>query len=341
MTDSPVKGKENLWPGVQKLAQELVDRVGSKQFIHEVVTPPQCMPSLAEQFKDRSFSSIVDVTGKHVSFLRGMFPNTPVEDRVNPRRVRTVNSTNFKTIGYQVEQDEIARARNVLDLENPLIFDDISFSGGTILHILNILGINPETAIHASFVSNEGHFGPGTLGATPLLERLGMKTVSAKTLYTPQDDGWHLEDLYQHPNLGEAFGLAIDIYQFGQRHGQDKAWKVLFSENVAQTIFPQRLTSEDLREMQSDGRFIPDNNGGILEDDIFVENPFLWISPYFQGHVDMNHLINNREHVLGILTELQQFGKDGEPKRDISYESSREQLLRQGAEKRFLPPERR
>ena len=50
---------------------------------------------------------------------------------------------------------------------------------------------------------------------------MGSRVLFGHDLATPNDDGWHLKDLHQHPKLSEAFNLGLRVLQLIENEGPD------------------------------------------------------------------------------------------------------------------------
>lgn len=327
MDETIANARPSNWQRVRQLEGALVSAIGNPSFRHEIVDPIPCLQETARQLKGREFSCILDLTGWLTPALQELFPNTPVENRFSLSRVRVVSSPKLETTGYKISMppEEIEQTKRGIDFSRPLVVDDVSFSGWTSRKTMDIWGLRPEQTTHAFLIANTGNLGPEA-GAVPMLRSLGSEVVFGHELTTPQDDGWHLKDLHQNPNLDQAFVLALLFQEAVKRDGMESALVQRFftHETVIRTVFPEHLTSSQIKDLMSEGRFILRNGNVIDGDEIHTRNPFLWASPYFQEHVDIGQILSNKDHIISLLGELRTLTTDPEGRVEASLELRRE-----------------
>lgn len=327
MDETIANARPSNWQRVRQLEGELVGAIGNSSFRHEIVDPIPCLRETVIQLRGSDFSCVVDLTGWLTPAMRELFPNTPIENRFSLSRVRVVSSPNLETTGYKVSMfpEEIEEVRQAMDMTRPLILDDVSFSGWTSRKTMDILGVDPEATTHAFLIANTGNLGNDP-GAVPMLESMGSKVIFGHELKTPQDDGWHLKDLHQNPNLDQAFVLALLFQEAFKKDGMESALAQGFftHETVIKTVFPDHLTSSRIRDLIQERRFILRNGSVVNGDEIHARNPFLWASPYFQEHVDIGRILSNKDHVISMLNELRTLTTDPEGKIEASRELQRE-----------------
>lgn len=315
------------WSRVRKLEGTLIETIGNPSFRHELVDPIPCLRKIATQLHRERFSFVLDMTGWLTPAMQELFPFTPVENRFSLSRVRVVSSPKLETTGYTISMspEEIENSRQRLDLTRPLIVDDVGFSGWTSRKAMEIWGIPPERVTHAFLISNTGQLG-SEMGAVPMLESLGSKVIFGHELHTPMDDGWHLKDLHQNANLEQSFVLSLLLQEAIKRDGMESALaqKFFTHETVIKTLFPNHLTSGQLKELMQQGKFILRSGSVIDGDEIHARNPFLWASLYFQEHVDIHKILVNKDYVVAILSELSRLTTDPEGKREASLELQNE-----------------
>lgn len=315
------------WQRVRELEGELIGVIGNPCFRHELVDPIPCLRKTVKQLRGRDFSCVIDLTGWLTPAMRELFPNTPIENRFSLSRVRVVSSPRLETTGYRISMfpDEIEQVKRERDLSRPLIVDDVSFSGWTSRKTMDIWGLAPEQTTHAFLIANTGNLGP-ELGAVPMLESMESEVIFGHELRTPQDDGWHLKDLHQNPNLDQAFILALLFQEAVKRDGMESVLVQRFftHETVIKTVFPDHLTSFQIKNLMQEGRFILRNGNVIDGDEIHARNPFLWASPYFQKHVDIGQILSDKDCVISLLGELRSLTTDPEGKVEASLELQRE-----------------
>lgn len=327
MDETIANARPSNWQRVRQLEGELVGAIGNPSFRHEIVDPIPCLEKTVTQLNGSDFSCILDLTGWLTPALRELFPNTPIENNFSLSRVRVVSSPRLETTGYKISMspDEIEQRKQDLDISHPLIIDDVSFSGWTSRKTMDIWGITPEQTTHAFLIANTGNLGP-ELGAVSMLRSLGSKVIFGHELTTPQEDGWHLKDLHQNPNLEQSFVLALLFQEIIIKNGtESEPAKQFFShETVIQTLFPDHLTSGGIKELMREGRFILKNGNVVQGNEIHARNPFLWASPYFREHVDIEQILSNKNQVISLLSELRTLTTDPEGKIEASLELQRE-----------------
>src|SRR3990170_79448 len=327
MDETIANSRPSNWQRVRQLEGELISAIGNPSFRHELVDPIPCLRDMATQLNGRNFSCVIDLTGWLTPAMRELLPNTPIENRFSLSRVRVVSSPRLETSGYKISMlpKEIEQVKQELDLRHPLIVDDVGFSGWTSRKTMDIWNISPERATHAFLIANTGNLGPEH-GAVPMLHSLGSNVVFGHELTTPQEDGWHLKDLHQNPNLDQAFVLALLFQEAVKKDGMESALvqKFFTHDTVIRTVFPDHMTSSQIKDLMREGRFILRNGDVIYGDEIYARNPFLWASPYFQEHVDIGQILTNKDGIISILGELRTLTTDPEGKVEASLELQRE-----------------
>lgn len=316
------------WQRVTSLEKKLVRAMGNPKFDHQVVSPLECLPGVIRLLHGKKFSCIFDLTGWLTPSLQGMFPSTQIINEFSMSRVRMVSSPKLETTGYVVSMTpkQIAAHRQNLDLSRPLIVDDVSFSGWTSRKTMEMWGLNPEPVTHAFLIANTGNFDGGKPGAVRMLKGLGSNVVFGHELRTPIEDGWHLKDLHSNPSLKQAFVLSLLFQEIVAKNGiESKSAQSFFThETVVQTIFPEHLSSAQIKRLEKEGRFILLNGHCVEKEAIHARNPFLWASPYFQQHVTTKALLNRRDLILEVLSELRSLTSSPEAAREASWELKRE-----------------
>ena len=317
----------NNWQRVRRLEEDLVDMIGNDSFKHEIVDPVLCLHEISKQLKGKEFSCVLDLTGWLTPAMSELFPGTPIESQFSMSRVRVVSSAKLETTGYKISMspEEINNVKKDLDLSHPLIVDDVSFSGWTSKKTMDIWGLSPEQTTHAFLIANTGDLGLEP-GAVSRLQFLGSKVVFGYEIKTPNDDGWHLKDLHQNSNLEQAFVLALSLQESIKRDGleSDSVQNFLSNESTIKTIFPDHITSTEINELMKEEKFILRNENMISRGEIHAKNPFLWASPYFQEHIDIDRIFSNKDHILSLLGELREITSDPEGKIEASFELQKE-----------------
>lgn len=327
MDETIAHARPTNWQQIRELETALIDTIGNKELSHELIDPIPCLREMAKQLQHEQFSFILDLTGWLTPAIQELFPATPIENRFALSRVRVVSSPTFETTGYKVNMfpDQIEDVARTMDFSRPLIIDDASFSGWTSRKAMDLFGLDPEATTHAFLIANTGNLGNNP-GAVSMLESIGSRVVFGHELRTPQEDGWHLKDLHQNPNLEQAFILALLFQETIRKNGTESelAQQFFGHETVIKTLFPGHLTSKQIRELMQEGRFVLKNGNVMQGDEIHARNPFLWAAPAFQAHVDITRVLANKDEVISILGTLRSLTTDPEGKKEASLELKRE-----------------
>lgn len=327
LDESIAHSKPSEWGRVISLENELVQLIGSPKFEHILPNPIEGLTRIFHELKGQKFTTVMDLTGWLLPSLHDLFSNTPIVEGFSLSRVRVVSSPNLETSGYTVSMNpgEIEATRLGLNWEKTLIVDDTTFTGWTSLKTTELWKLNPETTTHAFLIANTGMLSPekGIKGAVQELESRGSKAIWGHELRTPEEDGWHLKDLHQHQNLLGAFGMGLDILQLIDKEGPDSeiVRSTLNRREVMDTIFPERLSTTQIKQMVAEGKFIPSGRvdlsaGGLIH----TKNPLLWASRYFREHIDLQEVVNHRKEIGNILTELNTLTEDPEAKTEAAAE---------------------
>lgn len=310
------------WNVVVEKCNKLFSIIGNPAFTHEVVSPQTCIGPLAQQLMGSRFSTIIDLTdnGWLSDGLRGIFPSTPVAKELHISRVRDVSKPHLPTSGHVINigLQEIGQIKKDFDLINPLILDDVSFSGKSSEMTMRLLELNPKTTTHGFLILNIGDLGQ-TRGAKSRLENLGSRVFTGHTLNTSEnDDGWHIKDFAHHGSLERTLGLVVVLHEIIQQDGSDsEILKRLFKTKALQeTIFPFTISSERLTKLQQEAKFIPSGQLEGLHDGIHTTNPNLLASPYFLDHISISDFRNNIDQVSILLHEIQFMSKNNEGQKE-------------------------
>lgn len=305
--------KPNDWPRAVAKCKELFSLIGNDEFIHDVVSPQECINPLAQQLQGEYFSTIVDLTdnGWLSSSLRTLFPATPVIKELHISRVRDVSNPELPTSGHIVNLNpwQIKDIRNSFDLTKTLIVDDVSFSGSSSEIAMELFGLNHEKTTNGFLITNIGELGPNP-GARTKLESLGSRIFTGQTLNTSEnEDGWHIKDFVQHPTLERSLGLIVTIHEIILKDGKDsELLKRLFqTEALKEILFPFALTHEKIQRLQTEGKFrLPEGkNIESLTKGMHTTNPTLLTSPYFLRHISSELFRSNINKVSEIIHEIQ------------------------------------
>jgi len=323
MMDETIAGASpKNWEEVRRIEHELVKIIGIPALEHELVDPVPCLKNLASQLEGQQFSCVIDLTGWLTPVMQELFPKTPVENQLSMSRVRVVSSPGLETTGHMISLSppEIEKIKRETDLSHPLIVDDVSFSGWTSLQTMRLLGVEPYSATHAFLIANTGNLGSNP-GAVSRLTTLGSKVFFGHELITPRDDGWHLKDLHRNPNPVEALNFALDFQNIVKRDGENSvSAKNFFKQGNEATriVFPQTITSDQLKILRNEGRFIFKNGSTIDDSQTHAKNPFLWASKDFSQHIDVEKVESRKDEIVALITELENLTADPNGKIEAS-----------------------
>lgn len=327
LDESIAHSKPSEWEKVILLEQKLVNMIGNPNFDHILPNPVEGLANIANELKGQKFTTIMDLTGWLSPSLKSLFPSTPIIDGFSLSRVRVVSSPNLETSGYTVtmNQDEISMQKGNLDMERTLIVDDTTFTGWTSHKTMELWSLDSRKTTHAFLIANTGMLDikNNIGGAVVNLESSGSKVIFGHGLSTPEADGWHLKDLHQHRNLGQAFDMGLTILKLIEDEGPESSVvkSVLQGEAVLNTIFPDRFSRDQIKCMISDGKFIPSEKVDLNDESlVHTKNPLLWASRYFRQHIDFKKVMANRDEIKNVLSELHDLTDDPEAKTEAAIE---------------------
>lgn len=327
LDESIAHSRPSEWGRVISLEQKIVNLIGNPNFEHILPNPIDGLVKIFSELKDLKFTSIIDLTGWLSPSLKNLFPCTPVINGFSLSRVRVVSSPNLETSGYTVtmNQTEIKNLKRSLDMEKTLIVDDTTFTGWTNLKTMELWGLEPKRTTHSFLIANTGMLDRNNhiFGAVRNLETGGSKVIFGHELSTPNDDGWHLKDLHQHQNLSEAFDMGLTILKLIEDEGpKSKVVKsVLQGEAVLNTIFPDRLSTRQIKKMIAEEKFIASGKVNLDDENlVHTKNPLLWASRYFMEHIDFKNVVKHREEIKDVLGELKTLTNDPEAKSEVAIE---------------------
>lgn len=327
--ESVAHARPSDWKKIGALESQLIQKIGNKELEHVLPDPLEGLQRIVDQLRDGKFTTVIDLTGWLAPALRELFPEAAIVNNFSLSRVRVVSSPKLETTGYTStmtpEEREGLMAR--LDLNKPLVVDDVTFTGWTSLKTMELWRLNPETTTHAFLIANTGMLDPenGVKGAAQELSSVGSHVIWGHELTTPQDDGWHLKDLHQHADICQAFDTAVEFQKLVLTAGENSEAVANFITNEQNLgiLFPERLTSGQISSLVAEGKFILKNKDSerlLVNGNIHARNPFLWPSKYFREHIDLASVISNRDHIIGILSELRTLTSDPEAKTEAGLE---------------------
>jgi hypothetical protein len=336
LDESIAHSKPSNWGRVISLEEKLVNLCGNPKFKHELPNPIDGLTNISRELGKERFTTIIDLTGWLSPSLRDLFPFTPIVNTFSLSRIRVTSSPNLETSGYTVSMNrtEIDEMKKGLNFEKTLMIDDTTFTGWTSGKTMEYWNLAPKNVTHAFLIANTGKMGrkqketdpEPPLGAAGLLRSMGSKVVFGHELITPDDDGWHLKDLHQHPRLGEAFNLGLQVLQLMDNEGPDSeiVKSTLKRKEIMDVLFPERLTSSEINHLMAEGKFISSGRVDLSDNElVHTKNPLLWASRYFREHIDLQKTIVNKNEIMGVLTELHSLTEDPEALRESSQELRR------------------
>ena len=312
-----LRSPEKKWGEIDMLTERLISLIGHPEFNHLIIKPENCMRQLRGKLDSptTNFSAVIDLAGfgqRVENFLPE--PNPPVIGRFRLSRVRNVLSPRLDGCGHllSIPQDKSQRLISQVDISQPLLVDDVGWSGRTVLEAAKILGIDTQRVTVAFLVGNAGSFGENKPGAVGLLENVGIKVISGELVETPKDDGFHLSDFFDHPFIpeGEIFDVVIRIQQLREEMMIcDEQRKRVIEQEISnlllsnrEVLFPNAKSTQELKELQSEGVFV--NAGGIPKNSMFDVNPPNWLMPSFSRRVRSDMLRQNKAQIIDTLQGL-------------------------------------
>lgn len=265
--------------------------------------------SLATQLQGRRFSVVVDLSGGWVAEgIKPLLQTTPVITDLKISRLRNMKSENLSTTGniVSITKNDALQLKQRHDFSKPLFLDDVSFSGFTSIAAMQLLDLRPETSTHGFLILNTGELGPNP-GALKALGDIGTDCVGGMLMHTPEDDGWHIEDLWNqlHIHLNVELSLLLQRLCIESGMKSELVENVISREHIRTALFPNTIDRQALLQMQQEGRFIPHKNGNI-EHGIHARNPQLLSSPFFAEHINTQHLWKDPERIIHILSQIQE-----------------------------------
>jgi hypoxanthine phosphoribosyltransferase len=291
------------WERIDSLYQELINLCGRNDVENIILDPVICIKKMVKEIKDNQYQAVIDLTKWLSPLAKKLFPYAEIINDFGITRVRQVDTPELNTTGHihKCTFKRISELKKRLKGKKVLIMDDVSFSGGTGQFTEKVLKLeNPD---HAYLIINKGNLGPNP-GAINTLA--GRNIYSGFVMYTPNDDGWHLKDLHQHPRLLEAFNKSIEIQKLMNYNGDTSAEvkTALKKKSTIDLLFPDSYNTQQINEMSIEGRFILSEKI-VLNGSYHAKNPLLWASKYFAKHVDRDKLINHQKEIGQIILELQ------------------------------------
>lgn len=295
------------WRNIDVLTEELIRLVGHPGFKHEIIFPENCQLV----FPVTRDHTIVDLSGFTMQSVVENWPFLPVVEKFRISRVRNVSSQRLDGCGFTVSMTpkEIKGLSSSVNLENPVLIDDVAWSGRTALESIRLLGLNPTKTMLSVLVINVGNFGERKPGAADLLKSKGVRVSGGIEVKTPEEDGFHLADFFQNRTIAdkEVFGVIIHIQRLRElmqssdeegRKNLEAEIKKLLGEH-REALFPNAKSTEQMRQQQTNGTLIA--QGGIPKNSFFDTNPPNWLMPSFSKRVQSEMLLTNIDQIVDIL----------------------------------------
>lgn len=279
----------SLWSSVLELNKQLIDLVGKNEFEHVIIDPRVCWANLVRQIRGQSFTTIIDLSTMFGSALREIFPNATVVEDFHISRVRKI-APGLPTAGHisSLSLEQIRNRKQLLNIGNTLIIDDTSFSGVSSEITMQLWGLNPEQTTHGFLLANTGHFlsPEGNIpGAVVKLEAKGSRVIFGNEIHTPDEDGWHLKDLADHPNIERGLVAGLN------RRDREKI------------LVNQSFSADDIMELANNGRMLL--RQALSGEGKYAKNPLLWATDGIWEHVDREKVSVHLQEVVGLLQRLQ------------------------------------
>ncbi len=315
------------WGRLDVLTRRLIQRVGHPDFENLIVDPISHLQALQGELSTRSFSTIIDLSGQMQRQLVDIFPQTTIRGDLHLSRVRVVSSPRVDGIGHFVSLGtrQIQSLRESLDLSQTLFLDDVGWSGRTMIDAARLLGVDMEKATFAFITANMGNFGPDRPGGTRMLEQAGAQVLAGSMVQTPQDDGFHLVDFFDHPGLGrtEVFDLIIHLQSLRERLViADETSKQSIEREIKdiltvqrETLFPKAIGTQEMKMLQSEGKVVAQN--GLNKNSFFDRNIPNWLMPSFSRRVRQQQLREHKTEICETIRELQEVSREQE----VSHET--------------------
>lgn len=313
------------WSRLDQLHKQLVSIAGNPLYDHEIIDPLVCAEELFRQIDFDKHSVIVDLSGLFNTALHEI-TLTPVVDTFRLSRIRDVLSPRLDGVGHIVSLSHFERLQlqQSIDLSRPLFIDDVCWSGRTVIDSARILGVPLDHASFGFLVLNQGIFGEGKPGPADIIKQQGGEILQGRTVWTPNDDGFHLADFFDNPFLSspDIFDLVIKIQEFREmlsvqdcsnRKELEQEIKHILGEN-REVLFPSSISGEQMSMLREEGKLLA--GGGFNKKSFFDINPPNWLMPSFSRRVNSNMLYGNRLMITDTLREMHNLIHD----KEVHYE---------------------
>lgn len=330
------KTHPNDWGEVIDLSHRLIDIIGNKEISHEIVDPVGSFQKLSRRLVDLPISTIIDISGWIGYGLKPLFPDAELITDFSISRIMDISSKDSTTAGFviNISPHEAKKRAEKLDLSNMLIVDDATVSGRTNRIVLDIWGIDPTSVTHASLFVNIGDYPKvegryKKRGASIYLEGLGSRVIYGDTMVSPQDEAWHLLDVFEHPNLDKVFASALKSHDIGDASGTytEKLRRSFSDTDPEVDLFPQQIAVPDLAKLTEGERFFRNPVHKATERSLYCRNPLLWMYSDFWLYIDNQSLRERKDEALRILNRLQLLTSDADNVFEVRQTLIREALV--------------
>lgn len=324
-----LKAHPSRWVDIDRVTRELIAQIKHPAFESSTVDPLVCLENLSRSLRTKHFSCVIDLTSGLGQCLN---LDAPIINNFHLSRLRAINSPGLDGGGFLVNLTtvELDQIKQAFDLSKPLILDDVSWSGRTILETVKAFSLDAHSVTAGLLVVNEGNFGESRTGAAQLLRERGLSLVAGEEVFPPEDDGFHLTDFCVPEPAEDIFDAFIQIKKLREtpmtyEHNKIEEINVAISQvlsKIETRVFPNALSSEEAQQLQNEGRLIA--TGGIRKNAHFDINPPNWLMPSFSIRVSATILAKNRDGIIDAVRELRSILNPGkevhiEPKSEITF----------------------
>ncbi len=324
LDETLVSTPKTSWEITRRLVSKTISSIGNPAMEHVIADPEQLVVNLGQKLAGKSFSCIIDLSGWMGKVLKPIIKSPLITTDFSISRIREASHPSLPTSGHvtSLAREEKISLSLSLDTSKPLILDDTSFSGNTSQLTMQELNLDPEKTTHAFLITNSGSLGDQP-GANNRLESGGSNVIAGMTINTPEDDGWHITDIWNHSNLRAAITLAALNQEIMSKKGIDSkvAQHIWFSDVFLKTQFNNQIQPDEAKQLLAEGRLITNNPERLLNSQVHTTNPLLWLSPYFIQHIDLPKFIESHQEISSQLETIRSIsGKRDTPHFEAIHE---------------------
>jgi len=229
------------------------------------------------------------MTGGSIASRLPALEDVPQWNELHFSRMRRTDDCSLTTTGHLISQSttEIRAALNNFDTSDILLLDDTSFSGNTNLLAKKVIKkAFPDRKItinHGFLIVNEGNLAPKVPGA---IGRLGL-ALAGHRMRTPHDDGWHIFDIVQQPDL--------------ERH-MENLQRALHHSEHEKALFTGSISTDALIKLQVEERFVTTRKE--INGEWHIKNPQPLPQIIAAGHVEPIENWPNENEVFDTLLRM-------------------------------------